>query len=208
MVWTTLIFVLFTVSFAIWHVRRQISGVAPRCPRCKTVLPSGASQCTGCGAPLSVFDVVGAKESSSESLATGGRPHAIVRADLCVGCSTCVDACPEDGALHLESKLAVVDLSRCVGHGDCAAACPVSAIVVSTGGMVHRVEVPRVDVNFQSNVRGLYVVGELGGRGLIKNAINEGRIAAEHVAATLQRIGGGNRRSSTTWRSWVRAPPA
>jgi thioredoxin reductase/Pyruvate/2-oxoacid:ferredoxin oxidoreductase delta subunit len=186
MLWTTLAFVLFTVGFATWHVRRHSSGDAPRCPRCKAVLPAGATQCNACGVPLSAFEVVGAAVSSTEEEVSTGRPHAIVRADLCVGCSTCVDACPEEGALHLESKLAVVDLARCVGHGDCAAACPVGAIVVSAGGSVQRVEVPQVDVNFESNVPGLYIVGELGGRGLIKNAINEGRIAAEHVAATIQ----------------------
>jgi thioredoxin reductase len=53
------------------------------------------------------------------------------------------------------------------------------------GAAVQRVEVPDLDANFQSNVPGLYVVGELGGRGLIKNAINEGRIAVEHVARVL-----------------------
>jgi len=185
MLWTTLAFVLFTVAFATWHVRRQSSRAVARCPRCKAVLPSGATQCSSCGVPLSAFEVVAAAVSSAETESPQGRPHAIVRADLCVGCSTCVDACPEEGALHLQSKLAVVDLARCVGHGDCARACPVGAIVVSAGGSVQRVEVPQVDVNFQSNVPGLYIVGELGGRGLIKNAINEGRIAAEHVAATL-----------------------
>jgi thioredoxin reductase (NADPH) len=47
---------------------------------------------------------------------------------------------------------------------------------------VQRLEVPQVSAHFETNVFGLYVVGELGGRGLIKNAINEGKIAMEHVA--------------------------
>jgi putative YpdA family bacillithiol system oxidoreductase len=56
---------------------------------------------------------------------------------------------------------------------------------MNTGSAVNRVRVPLLDENFQTNVPGLYIVGELGGRGLIKNAINEGKIAVEHVARAL-----------------------
>ena len=45
--------------------------------------------------------------------------------------------------------------------------------------------VPPVDVHFETNVPGLYIVGELGGRGLIKNAVNEGKMAVEHIVAML-----------------------
>ena len=111
--------------------------------------------------------------------------RALVRADMCVGCATCVAACPEDGALTMRGKLAVVDNALCKGHGDCVAACPVGAISVNAGSAANRVQVPLIDVNFETNVPGVYIVGELGGRGLIKNAINEGKIAAEHVARVL-----------------------
>jgi thioredoxin reductase len=120
--------------------------------------------------------------------ASGGsrRPHAAVRTDVCVGCGTCAAACPEPGALRLVGKQAVVDLDLCLGHGQCADACPVGAIVVTTGDSVQRVEVPHLDAHFQTNLAGLYIVGELGGRGLIKNAINEGKIAVEHVVSDLR----------------------
>jgi thioredoxin reductase len=85
----------------------------------------------------------------------------------------------------MEGKLAVVDVERCVGHGKCVDACPVGGILLTTGAEVHRVEVPDVRRDFQSNVPGIYIVGELGGRGLIKNAINEGKVAAESVAKEL-----------------------
>jgi len=55
------------------------------------------------------------------------------------------------------------------------------------GGAASRVVVPQTDFNFQTNVPGLYIVGELGGRGLIKNAIREGKVAIEHIAASLER---------------------
>jgi putative YpdA family bacillithiol system oxidoreductase len=79
--------------------------------------------------------------------------------------------------------------------------CPVGAISVTTGTARNRVTVPQVDVNFETNVPGLYIVGELGGRGLIKNAINEGRMAMDHVVASVAARGreaadGGSARAS------------
>jgi thioredoxin reductase/Pyruvate/2-oxoacid:ferredoxin oxidoreductase delta subunit len=118
-----------------------------------------------------------------------GREHALVRADVCVGCGACVPACPVPGAIRLEGKLAVVDRALCSGHGKCAEACPVGGILLTTGEAVHRVVVPDVGPDFQSNVEGVWIAGELGGRGLIKNAINEGKIAAENVARALERDG-------------------
>jgi putative YpdA family bacillithiol system oxidoreductase len=61
----------------------------------------------------------------------------------------------------------------------------VGAISLNAGSAVNRVQVPMIDANFETNVPGIYVVGELGGRGLIKNAINEGKIAVEHVTKML-----------------------
>jgi thioredoxin reductase len=109
----------------------------------------------------------------------------MVRADVCVGCGTCVAACPESGALAMQGRLAVVNREACVAHGECVAACPVGAILMTNGDAVHRVEVPEVGAGFESNVPGIYIVGELGGRGLIKNAINEGALAIEHIVREL-----------------------
>ncbi|MFQ5701565.1 MAG: NAD(P)-binding domain-containing protein, partial [Acidobacteriota bacterium] len=154
-----------------------------RCPRCSARIPEKAIRCPACRVPLQVFELVtlGAVTEAEQATAHDVRPHGVVRADVCVGCGTCVDACPVDGAIRLEDKRAVIDLGLCTGHGHCAEACPVGAIVMATGDAVQRVEVPLVDLNFESNIRGLYIVGELGGRGLIKNAINEARLAVEHI---------------------------
>jgi thioredoxin reductase len=104
---------------------------------------------------------------------------------MCVGCGTCAAACPETGAITLRGKLAVVDNSLCVGHGECVSACPVGAISMNAGSAVNRVNVPLLDANFETNIPGLFIVGELGGRGLMKNAINEGKIAVEHIGRLL-----------------------
>lgn len=193
MLLTTVAFLVLTALFVLRHLKESGTphdGARPAmpqkstpCPRCSAAVPSGSAFCPGCGIPQQVFEVVAASavpEGAGES--TGRAMHAQVRGDLCVGCGTCVDACPEPGAIALHGKLAVVDIGLCKGHGECVGACPIGAIAMSTGASVTRVTVPQVDANFETNVPGLYIVGELGGRGLIKNAINEGKIAVEHVA--------------------------
>lgn len=158
----------------------------PPCVRCSVPVPSGSAFCPGCGIPQQIYEIVAAPTSAGGGDA--GDPaaaKALVRADMCVGCATCVASCPEPGAITMRGKLAIVDNALCKGHGECVAACPVGAISVTTGAAVNRVMVPQLDGNFESNVPGLFIVGELGGRGLIKNAINEGKIAVDSIARAM-----------------------
>ena len=194
MFWTTLLFGAITALTLLGQLRsrkrrfRNTGGVTfatRECPRCHTVAPATASRCPGCGIPSQIFEVVSAREARTPTPEGLKRLHAHVRVDLCVGCGACVAACPESGAIAMRGGLAVVDADHCVGQGECAPACPVGAVELLEGAAVNRVVVPQTDFNFQTNVPGLYIVGELGGRGLIKNAINEGKVAIEHVAADL-----------------------
>ena len=194
---TTLGFFALTGVFVWLHLRRggshasasAAAPVAPRgrpCARCQTSVPEGSTYCPSCGIPQQMYELVSAPESRREATEGAvGALRAMVRGDICVGCGTCVAACPEVGAITMRGKLAVVDDALCVGHGECVAACPVGGISVNAGTAVNRVVVPDLDGGFQSNVRGVFIVGELGGRGLIKNAINEGKIAVEQVAREL-----------------------
>jgi thioredoxin reductase/Pyruvate/2-oxoacid:ferredoxin oxidoreductase delta subunit len=190
---TTLGFLLVTAIFVVVHQRGRRRSTPPpaetACPRCGKPLAAGLRRCPHCGVPLQIFELiqVGEAASARREAAPGVRPHAVVRADVCVGCGTCADACPVPGAIVLQGKLAVVDRALCEGHAECVKACPVGAIAVGSGEAVQRVRVPDLAGSFESNVPGLYVVGELGGRGLIKNAVNEGKIAAEHAARALAR---------------------
>ncbi|HSQ61512.1 MAG TPA: NAD(P)-binding domain-containing protein [Acidobacteriota bacterium] len=186
--WLTLLFFGVVTGLSIaWHLRGSKRGGAhaaaqarARCLGCGAPLPREAERCPSCGVPVQIYEVVGAPIAADEAAA--GAAHAVVRADSCVGCGACVGACPEPGAIRLEGKVAVVDRARCQGHGECVRACPVGGIFLSTGAAVQRIEVPYVGAHFETNVPGLFVVGELGGRGLIKNAVNEGRVAMEEIA--------------------------
>jgi thioredoxin reductase (NADPH) len=188
---TVLGFLGVTALFTVIYVRRKGTGggspsaAAAPCPRCGTPVPTGVRRCPGCGIPQQIFELVQAGKAAPSRPGEDGPVHAVVRADMCVGCGTCADACPVPGAIRVEGKLAVVERGLCEGHGECAKACPVGAISVASGDSVQRVRVPDLSGEFESNVPGLYVVGELGGRGLIKNAVNEGKVAAEHAGRSL-----------------------
>lgn len=112
--------------------------------------------------------------------------HPVIDPVKCIGCGTCIPACPEGEILGLvNGKSQLVEPSRCIGHGACKTACPVDAIELVFGTATRGVDIPNVKPNFESNVEGLYIAGELGGMGLIRNAITQGRQTMEHVASSL-----------------------
>jgi thioredoxin reductase/Pyruvate/2-oxoacid:ferredoxin oxidoreductase delta subunit len=104
----------------------------------------------------------------------------------CIGCGSCVDACPEGDVLGVVGGVAtVVNGLRCVGHGHCELACPVGAIEVGLGDLKSRRDVPLLDAWNETSVPGVFVAGELGGLALVKNAIAQGQRVVERIAARL-----------------------
>ena len=82
----------------------------------------------------------------------------------------------------------------CIGHGACAASCPVSAITLVFGTERRGVDIPLVDPQFETNVPGVFIAGELGGMGLIRKAASRvGRPSAPSPSAQARH------RSATTW---------
>ncbi|MEM7163938.1 MAG: NAD(P)-binding domain-containing protein [Planctomycetota bacterium] len=113
--------------------------------------------------------------------------HPQVNLAACIGCGSCVAACPEEGVLALVDGVAkVVHGSRCVGHGRCADACPVAAIQVGLGDVAERIGVPHVSEKLESSVGGVYIAGELGGFSLIRNATRQGVQAVTTIASELR----------------------
>ncbi|HEC18405.1 MAG TPA: 4Fe-4S dicluster domain-containing protein [Gammaproteobacteria bacterium] len=112
--------------------------------------------------------------------------HPIIDHNICLGCATCVDACPEGNVLGvIREKAHLVNPSHCIGHGACKTACPTDAISLVIGNEKRGVDIPMLNPNFETNVPGLFVAGELGGMGLIRNAIEQGRQAMESIRQAI-----------------------
>jgi thioredoxin reductase (NADPH) len=110
--------------------------------------------------------------------------HPIINPTLCIGCKACLSACPEGDILGLiNNKAQLIEPSNCIGHGACKTSCPRGAISLVFGTENRGIDLPVVRPDFQSNVPGLYIAGELGGMGLIRNAVEQGRQAIDAVAA-------------------------
>jgi thioredoxin reductase/NAD-dependent dihydropyrimidine dehydrogenase PreA subunit len=109
--------------------------------------------------------------------------HPVIDLNRCIGTASCLSACPEQDILGLRAGQAVsVSPANCIGHGLCERSCPVDAIQLVFGTAQRGVDIPRIKADFESNVPGLYVIGELGGMGLIKNAFEQGRQCVEGIA--------------------------
>ncbi|MHB8904627.1 MAG: NAD(P)-binding domain-containing protein [Melioribacteraceae bacterium] len=114
--------------------------------------------------------------------------HPVVNLDVCIGSAACVAACPEKDILGLiDGKAATINASRCVGHGACFHSCPLGAISLVIGTEKRGVDLPHVSHEFETNVKGIFIAGELGGMGLIKNAVTQGRQAVDNIAKNLSR---------------------
>ena len=99
----------------------------------------------------------------------------IVNVRDCVGCGICQVACPEEVFAIIDGQAVTSNTAACIGHGMCVDQCPVDAVELVFGSEKRYVAIPEVGGNFQTNVPGLYIAGELGGMGLVANAANQGR---------------------------------
>jgi thioredoxin reductase (NADPH) len=108
--------------------------------------------------------------------------HPVIDMHRCIGCRSCVSTCPENNVLGIiNDKAELVSPANCIGHGACKTACPMSAITLVFGTSERGVDIPLVAPDFETNVPGIFIAGELGGMGLIRNAIEQGRQAMQSI---------------------------
>lgn len=116
----------------------------------------------------------------------GGEPvslHPALDPNRCISIGACARACPEGDIIGMvNGRPELLAPNKCIGHGACAAACPVDAITLVFGTETRGVDIPHVRENFETNVDNIFIAGELGGMGLIRNAVTQGRQAMEHIA--------------------------
>jgi thioredoxin reductase/ferredoxin len=130
------------------------------------------------------------RTATEEGLIEPPTLHPEIDHRLCIGCTNCVAACPEQDAHQvlgmIRKKANLVGPTNCIGHGACKAVCPVNAITLVFGTARRGVDIPLVSPDFQTNVPGIFIAGELGGMGLIRNAVEQGRQAMESIAKLVR----------------------
>jgi thioredoxin reductase (NADPH) len=135
-----------------------------------------------------------ARDSAQEAgLAEPPSLHPVVDPARCIGCGSCVKVCPEQPLHHVlgivGGRAELVSPADCIGHGACKTACPVEAISLVFGTERRGVEIPVLTPNFETTVPGIFVAGELGGMGLIRNALEQGRQAVDAICSRRSRGG-------------------
>lgn len=117
--------------------------------------------------------------------------HPVIDLGTCIKSGACIEACPEKDIIGIvNGRASLINAAECVGHGACFHACPVEAISLVIGTEKRGVDLPHVSENFETNVPGIYIAGELGGMGLIKNSVEQGEQAMNSIAQTLTKKGG------------------
>jgi thioredoxin reductase (NADPH) len=126
------------------------------------------------------------EESIAAGMTEPASLHPVIDPSKCLGCGACVKACPEQPHHEvlglINGKAVLVGPTDCIGHGACKVVCPFDAITLVFGTERRGLDIPVLKPNFESTVPGVYIAGELGGMGLIKNALTQGRQALEAIA--------------------------
>ncbi len=156
------IFGILIVGIVVYYVRKQNRSSQLVTEKIETAINDGSYE------PVSLYPVVDTKR--------------------CINSGACIKACPEHDILGIRNgKATIINAAQCIGHGACFRACPVEAISLWIGTERRGVELPHVSPDFETNVPGIFIAGELGGMGLIRNAVTQGREAVENIVKKIDK---------------------
>ncbi|MDX6271172.1 MAG: hypothetical protein QOD28_2395, partial [Acidobacteriota bacterium] len=122
-------------------------------------------------------------------------PHPVIEADRCIACQACVEACPHDvfamSASAAGKTIATVkNRELCIEDTSCQVACPINppvCLVINTIKPIPRRPAPaRSDEYMSKEVQSCYLIGDVSGTPLIKNAANEGANVIDFIARELE----------------------
>src|SRR6202163_249185 len=110
--------------------------------------------------------------------------HPKIDGNLCIGCASCTLVCPEGDVLAMfGGKAVIINGYKCIGHSLCKDACPVGAITMVMADPSVNGDTAILTPSYETTVKNMFIVGELGGLALIKNAINQGRECIDNIAS-------------------------
>ena len=113
--------------------------------------------------------------------------HPHIDSTNCIGCGGCTSVCPEGDVLAmLGGKAVIVNGYKCIGHSLCADACPVGAITMVMSSASLGADMPFLTPEFETTISNMFIVGELGGLALIKNAVSQGRTCVDTITQRIQ----------------------
>jgi len=114
--------------------------------------------------------------------------YPMIDPDRCIKSGACVTACPEHDIIGIRNgRGTIINASNCIGHGACLRACPVEAISLWIGTEKRGVDLPHISPTFETNVPGIFIAGELGGMGLIRNAVAQGKEAVGYIEKKIKK---------------------
>ena len=119
-------------------------------------------------------------------------PHPVIDPVLCIGCHACVEACPHDVLAIVNGVSTPIALDQCMEDTGCTVECPTSpkaCIVINGTKKIPPRKVPARNQRLMTNVPGIYMVGDVSGVPLIKNALNEGAQVIDFVIEDLRNQG-------------------
>jgi thioredoxin reductase (NADPH) len=112
--------------------------------------------------------------------------HPQINNNSCIGCATCTMVCPEGDVLGMVGgKAMIINGYKCIGHSLCAEACPVGAITMVLASPSVGADLATLTRDYETTIKNMFIVGELGGLALIKNAVNQGRDCVDMIARRI-----------------------
>ena len=112
--------------------------------------------------------------------------HPHIDNNYCIGCATCTMVCPEGDVLGMVGgKAMIINGYKCIGHSLCAEACPVGAITMVMASPSVGADVATLSSEHETTIKNMFIIGELGGLALIKNAVNQGRDCVDTIGRRL-----------------------
>ena len=131
-----------------------------------------------------VKDTTGAAEPASL--------HPVIDPTRCIGCGSCVKACPEEPEHHyvlgiIGGRAHLVSPGDCIGHGACKAACPVEAISLVFGTERRGADIPILESALRDQRAGNLHRRRARRHGLHPDALEQGRQARESSARAAPR---------------------